>query len=83
MAGITTKSLSSPYEIRTPEKTKVDVVALGAAKETRFTMAPGWRWSDCIKPVFAPSGASMAGDREPNGSVFSKRPPWNLSCKNR
>jgi hypothetical protein len=29
----------------------VDVVDLGAAKAARVTFQPGWRWSECIKPV--------------------------------
>ena len=42
---------SSPDETRTPEKTRVEVVALGAVKAARLTLQPGWRWSECIKPV--------------------------------
>jgi hypothetical protein len=50
MAGIEFKSFDSPDESRTPDKTKVDVVALGTAKAARFTLQPGWRWSEVIKP---------------------------------
>lgn len=51
MAGFVRKSFDSPDETRTPDKTKVEVVNLGSAKAARFTMQPGWRWSECIKPV--------------------------------
>ena len=52
MPGITTKSFNSPDESRTPDKTKVDVVDLGGGtKAARMTAQPGWRWSECIKPV--------------------------------
>jgi uncharacterized cupin superfamily protein len=51
VAGIAKKSFDSPDESRTPAKTKVDVVDLGPVKAGRFTMEPGWRWSECIKPV--------------------------------
>ena len=51
MAGITMKSFDSPDEVRTPDKTKVDVVDLGSVKAARMTAQPGWRWSECIKPV--------------------------------
>lgn len=51
MAGVTRKSFSTPDETRNPDKTKVEVVDLGTAKAGRFTMQPGWRWSECIKPV--------------------------------
>lgn len=45
------KSFDSPDEIREPAKTRVEVVDLGGAKAARFTMQPGWRWSECVKPV--------------------------------
>jgi len=45
------KSLSSPDEVRTPSKTKVEVVQLESFSIGRFTLQPGWRWSECIKPV--------------------------------
>jgi hypothetical protein len=51
MAGITKKSFDSPDETRKPDKTTVEVVDLGPVKAGRFTMQPGWKWSECIKPV--------------------------------
>jgi mannose-6-phosphate isomerase-like protein (cupin superfamily) len=51
MPGIAKKSFSSPDESRTPEKTNVAVVDLGSTKAAKLTMEPGWKWSDCIKPV--------------------------------
>ena len=51
MAGVTKKSFDSPDETRTPDKTKVEVVKLGATTAARTTFEPGWRWSECIKPV--------------------------------
>jgi hypothetical protein len=51
MASIETKSMDRPDETRTPDKTSVSVVHLGEATVGRFTLQPGWRWSDCIKPV--------------------------------
>jgi hypothetical protein len=51
MAKVTVKSFDTPDETRTPEKTRVDVVDLGSAKAARMTAQPGWRWSECIKPV--------------------------------
>jgi hypothetical protein len=51
MAGICTKSFDTPDETRTPDKTKVEVVDLGGPKAARLTAQPGWRWSECIKPV--------------------------------
>jgi uncharacterized cupin superfamily protein len=51
MAGIAKKSFDSPDESRTPTKTKTDVVDLGILKAARMTLQPGWRWSECIKPI--------------------------------
>jgi hypothetical protein len=51
MAGIAKKNFESPDERRTPDKTVVQVVNLGSVKAARLTLQPGWRWSECIKPV--------------------------------
>src|SRR5215210_7406715 len=45
------KSHDAPDETRTPSKTRVDVVRLEGFTIGRFTFEPGWRWSECIKPV--------------------------------
>jgi quercetin dioxygenase-like cupin family protein len=45
------KSHSSPDEVRTPQKTRVEVNQLEGFTLGRFTLEPGWRWSECIKPV--------------------------------
>ena len=51
MAGVEKRDFDSPDETRTPDKTRVDVVRLGGTTAARFTMEPGWRWSECVKPV--------------------------------
>lgn len=51
MASIEGKNFDQPDETRTPDKTRVDVVHVGGTEVGRFTFQPGWRWSDCIKPV--------------------------------
>ena len=45
------KSHASPDEVRTPSKTRVEIVRLEGFTFGRFTLDPGWRWSECIKPV--------------------------------
>jgi hypothetical protein len=45
------KSHNSPDEVRTPDKTRVEVVNLEGFTIGRFNFEPGWRWSGCIKPV--------------------------------
>jgi len=51
MANLTVKSFNAPDETRTPDKTTVEVVDLGGVKAARLTAQPGWRWSECIKPI--------------------------------
>ena len=51
MAGVETRGFEAPDEIRTPEKTTVEIVKLGGGEIGRYTFQPGWRWSECIKPV--------------------------------
>lgn len=45
------KSHDSPDEVRAPDKTRVEVVQLDGFTIGRFNFQPGWRWSECIKPV--------------------------------
>ena len=51
MAGVQRLDFDSPDETRTPEKTRVDVVRLGDTTAARMTFEPGWKWSECVKPV--------------------------------
>ena len=51
MAGVEKRDFDSPDETRTPDKTRLDVVHLGGTTAGRLTLQPGWRWSDCVKPV--------------------------------
>jgi hypothetical protein len=51
MAGFEARNFETPDETRSPEKTTVETVTVGGAKVGRATFQPGWRWSECIKPV--------------------------------
>jgi quercetin dioxygenase-like cupin family protein len=51
ISTLETKSHDTPDEVRTPSKTRVEVVRLGGFTLGRFTFEPGWRWSECIKPA--------------------------------
>jgi hypothetical protein len=80
------KSHSSP-EVRIPSKTRVEVVQLEGFTIGRFNFEPGWRWSECVKPVvktdqyqvshvgYAVSGritARMKEDTERSADVYAK-----------
>lgn len=52
MAGVHELDFDSPDETRTPDKTRVDVVRTdGGATAARIAFEPGWKWSECVKPV--------------------------------
>ena len=45
------KSHATPDEVRSPAKTRIEVVHLDGYTIGRFNFEPGWRWSECVKPV--------------------------------
>ena len=49
--GIHKIDFSSPDEVRSLEKTEMEIVDVGSTKVARFTVQPGWVWSECIAPV--------------------------------
>jgi quercetin dioxygenase-like cupin family protein len=51
MARLEKKSLDHPDETRPIDKGTVEVVELDGATVMRTTFQPGWRWSECVKPV--------------------------------
>ena len=51
MAGVEVRDFGSPDETRTPDKTKIELVRLGGTSAARMRLEPGWKWSECIKPV--------------------------------
>lgn len=55
-----TKSHDTPDEVRAPNKTRLEVVRLGGFALGRMTLQPGWRWSECIKPVVKTDTCQMA-----------------------
>jgi hypothetical protein len=51
VAKLQVKSHDSPDEVRAPSKTRVEVVNFDGFTIGRFNLQPGWRWSECVKPV--------------------------------
>jgi hypothetical protein len=52
MAGLHVGDFDSPDEVRTPDKTVVNIVRMGeGTTAARMALQPGWRWSECIKPI--------------------------------
>ena len=53
MASLEKKSFDNPDEVKEPEKTNAAVVNFGTVAASRVILQPGWKWSECIKPVVA------------------------------
>jgi quercetin dioxygenase-like cupin family protein len=51
MADAEQKTFERPDETRTFERGRVDLIDVGGAQIGRLTLAPGWRWSDHVKPL--------------------------------
>ena len=51
MASLEKKSFDNPDEVKAPEKTNAAVVNFGTVAASRVILQPGWKWSECIKPV--------------------------------
>jgi hypothetical protein len=51
MPGVQKLNFESPDEVRTPEKTRVEVIKTETTTAGRMTAQPGWRWSKHIRPV--------------------------------
>ena len=51
MANLENKSFYNPDELKAPEKTNAAVINFGTVAASRVILQPGWKWSECIKPV--------------------------------
>lgn len=51
MAATEARDFTAPDETRSPEKTTIELVNIAGGQIGRYTFHPGWRWSECIKPV--------------------------------
>ncbi len=45
------KNLGTPDEVRSFDKGRMDVVNLDEVTVGRAVFEPGWKWSECVKPV--------------------------------
>ncbi len=52
--------MSMPDETRTFDKGKVELVKIGKVTFGRATLEPGWKWSECVKPIVK-TKSCMAG----------------------
>ena len=54
------KSLDSPDEVRSFEKGRMDVVTLEDVTVGRAVFEPGWKWSECVKPIAGTDSCQVA-----------------------
>jgi hypothetical protein len=59
MPGVEIDDFSAPHEVRSPERTTIELVRVGDGELGRYTFQPGWRWSECIKPVAGTDSCQM------------------------
>ena len=45
------RSLDEADEVREFPGGRLQVVTVGGTKVSRSTMQPGWRWSECVRPI--------------------------------
>ena len=60
MADLETQSFDKPDETRTFEKGWMDLVTLGDVTIGRAVFEPGWRWSECVKPIAGTDSCQVA-----------------------
>jgi EutQ-like cupin domain len=54
------KNFAAPDEIRSFDKSKIQVVNLGRVEVLRVTNPPGWRWSQSVKPSAGTDSCQVA-----------------------
>lgn len=54
------KNFNDADEIRTMDKARVEVLDLGSQQVMRGTFEPGWKWSECLKPIAGTESCQVA-----------------------
>ena len=60
MAEMVSRNFENPAETRNVPKARIEVVDLGGKPAMRATFEPGWRWSECVKPVAGTESCQVA-----------------------
>ena len=60
MAETVNKSFNSPEETRNVDKGKVEVLNLPGSQVMRATFQPGWKWSECVKPIVGTASCEVS-----------------------
>ena len=54
------KSFDSSEETRNVDKGRIEVLNMGGVQVMRATFQPGWKWSECVKPVVGTESCEVA-----------------------
>ena len=54
------KNLGSPDEVRSFPNGKAEIATLGDITFGRFTLQPGWKWSESVKPIAKTESCQIA-----------------------
>ena len=49
--GLTKKGFDTPDDVKELDKVKLESVQAGGVTAIRMTHQPGWKWTECVKPV--------------------------------
>ena len=60
MGGLASTSFAATDDVRTFDKGRMEVVTLGSATVGRATFEPGWKWSECVKPIAGTDSCRVA-----------------------
>ena len=60
MGGLASKNFGTPDDVRAFPKGRVEVITLGGTTVGRATFEPGWRWSECVKPIAGTDSCEVA-----------------------
>jgi mannose-6-phosphate isomerase-like protein (cupin superfamily) len=60
MGATESKSFDSPEEVRNVDKGKVEVLNVAGSQVMRATFQPGWKWSECVKPIAGTDSCQVA-----------------------
>jgi hypothetical protein len=54
------KGFEQAEETRSFDKGRVDLVEIAGNKVGRATLEPGWKWSECVKPIVGTDSCQVA-----------------------
>lgn len=60
MTGLESQSFDAPDETRMFDKGQLAVITLGSATVGRATFQPGWKWSECLRPLVGTESCEAA-----------------------